>query len=133
SQYLYACEQMLEPSGPGTRPKVVTVLGSGQSAAEIVLDLLRCLPDDDHLVWLTRAERFFPLEYTKLTLEMTSPEYIDFFHALPTASRDNTSAGQNGLYKGIDADLINEIHEHLYQRSVHRETRVHLRTGCTAT
>lgn len=133
SQYLFAREPIVESSGPGTRPKVVTVLGSGQSAAEIVLDLLRCLPDEDHLVWLARAERFFPLEYTKLSLEMTSPEYIDFFHALPAASRDNIAASQNGLYKGINADLINEIHEQLYQRSLHREPRVHLRTGCAAT
>ena len=35
------------------------------------------------LNWVTRSPRFFPLEYTKLTLEMTSPEYVDYFHALP--------------------------------------------------
>src|SRR5699024_478748 len=49
------------------------------------------------------------------------------------ASRDNIAAGHNGLYKGINADLINEIHEQLYQRSVRQEPRVHIRTGCTAT
>ena len=27
-----------------------------------------------HLTWITRSPRFFPMEYTKLTLEMTSPE-----------------------------------------------------------
>ena len=26
------------------------------------------------LNWVTRSPRFFPMEYTKLTLEMTSPE-----------------------------------------------------------
>lgn len=133
SRYLFAREPMLRPGASDARPKVVTVLGSGQSAAEVILDLLRSLPDEDHLVWLTRAERFFPLEYTKLSLEMTSPEYIDFFHALPIEARDNIAAGQNGLYKGINADLINEIHDELYRRSVHGEPRVHIRTGCTAT
>src|SRR5699024_4068860 len=49
SRYLFAWEPMLWPGASDARPKVVTVLGSGQSAAEIVLDLLRSLPDDDHV------------------------------------------------------------------------------------
>src|SRR5699024_993375 len=133
SRYLFAREPMLRPGVSDARPKVVTVLGSGQSAAEIVLDLLRSLPDEDHLVWLTRAERFFPLEYTKLSLEMTSTKNIDFCHAQPIEAGDNIATGQNGLYNGIDADLINEIHDELDRRSVHGEPRVHIRTGCTAT
>ncbi|MBU0836041.1 MAG: lysine N(6)-hydroxylase/L-ornithine N(5)-oxygenase family protein, partial [Gammaproteobacteria bacterium] len=56
----------------------ITVVGSGQSAAEIYYDLLQEIDRHDYqLNWITRAPRFFPLEYTKLTLEMTSPEYID--------------------------------------------------------
>ncbi|WP_313811524.1 SidA/IucD/PvdA family monooxygenase [Glutamicibacter sp.] len=114
------------------RPQVTTVIGSGQSAAEVFLDLLRSLPEEDHLVWATRSERFFPLEYTKLTLEMTSPEYIDHFHSMPQEVRDRLSSEQKGLYKGINADLINEIHEELYQRSIKGAANVHLRTGCSA-
>src|SRR5699024_12587837 len=45
SRYLFAREPMLRPGASDARPKVVTVLGSGQSAAEIVLDLLRSLPE----------------------------------------------------------------------------------------
>lgn len=131
SRYVFSRPELL--SADGERPKVVTVLGSGQSAAEIFLDLLQHLPQEDHLVWATRSNRFFPLEYTKLTLEMTSPEYIDHFHALPMRRRDELSARHKGLYKGINADLIDEIHEQLYQRSVHGRPPVHLRTGCTAT
>ena len=63
---------------------VITIVGSGQSAAEIYYDLLSEIDVHGYqLNWVTRSPRFFPLEYTKLTLEMTSPEYIDYFHALP--------------------------------------------------
>ena len=66
----------------------ITVVGSGQSAAEIYYDLLQEIDRHDYqLNWITRAPRFFPLEYTKLTLEMTSPEYIDYFHSLPRSTR----------------------------------------------
>lgn len=96
----------------------VTVVGSGQSAAEIFHDLLADRPSGGYeLAWVTRSPRFFPLEYTKLTLEMTSPEYIDYFHALPRATRDRLGAEQKGLYKGIDSDLINAIFDLLYERS----------------
>ena len=118
SDYAFHREKLLSSRTAGSGPKVTAVLGSGQSAAEIFLDLLRSLPEEDHLVWATRSERYFPLEYTKLTLEMTSPEYIDHFHGLPMDKRDELSAEQKGLYKGINADLINQIHEELYERSI---------------
>ena len=107
----------------------IAVVGSGQSAAEIFADLLGRLPADGQLEWVTRSARFFPLEYTKLTLEMTSPEYIDHFHGLPQGTRDRLSASQKGLYKGINADLIDEIHEMLYRRSVSGHRPVTLRAA----
>src|SRR5699024_4884519 len=94
------------------------VEGSGQSAAEVYHDLLSASGDRGPRVdWVTRSPRFFPMEYTKLTLEMTSPEYIDHFHALPRDSRDRMLREQRSLYKGINADLINQIHDLLYRRS----------------
>ncbi|MEV6671045.1 lysine N(6)-hydroxylase/L-ornithine N(5)-oxygenase family protein [Streptomyces sp. NPDC051162] len=97
----------------------ITVVGSGQSAAEIYYDLLA--DTDTHgyrLDWVTRSPRFFPLEYTKLTLEMTSPEYVDYFHALPEDTRYRMESEQKGLFKGIDAELVNGIFDLLYQKSI---------------
>jgi lysine N6-hydroxylase len=107
----------------------ITVLGSGQSAAEIYLDLLQDLPLHGYeLNWVTRSGRFFPLEYTKLTLEMTSPEYVDYFHALPESTRDTLVSTQKNLYKGIDAELINDIYDTLYAQSLDGEPRTRLLT-----
>ncbi|GAB3646800.1 lysine N(6)-hydroxylase/L-ornithine N(5)-oxygenase family protein [Glycomyces tarimensis] len=111
----------------------VTVVGSGQSAAEIYRDLLGDIEFGGYrLNWVTRSPRFFPLEYTKLTLEMTSPDYVDYFTALPGATRDELNASHKGLYKGINADLINEIYDLLYQKKVeHGEVPTRLYTNCT--
>ncbi|MEV5137544.1 lysine N(6)-hydroxylase/L-ornithine N(5)-oxygenase family protein [Streptomyces syringium] len=109
----------LEGKAQLQRKKSITVVGSGQSAAEIYYDLLG--DADTHgyrLNWVTRSPRFFPLEYTKLTLEMTSPEYVDYFHALPEDTRYRIEAEQKSLFKGIDAELINNIFDLLYQKSV---------------
>ncbi|MFE0764847.1 lysine N(6)-hydroxylase/L-ornithine N(5)-oxygenase family protein [Streptomyces smyrnaeus] len=100
------------------RKKSITLVGSGQSAAEIYYDLLQDIDRYDYsLTWLTRSPRFFPLEYTKLTLEMTSPEYVDYFHSLPPDTRDSLVASQKNLYKGINSELIDAIFDLLYQKN----------------
>ncbi|MFD4004664.1 lysine N(6)-hydroxylase/L-ornithine N(5)-oxygenase family protein [Streptomyces rubiginosohelvolus] len=97
----------------------ITLVGSGQSAAEIYLDLLEDIDTYGYqLNWVTRSPRFFPLEYTKLTLEMTSPEYIDYFRSLPEDTRYRLESEQKGLFKGIDADLVDAIYDLLYEKSV---------------
>ncbi|WP_213455049.1 lysine N(6)-hydroxylase/L-ornithine N(5)-oxygenase family protein [Rhizomonospora bruguierae] len=112
----------------------ITIIGSGQSAAEIYHELLTDL--DSHryqLNWVTRSPRFFPLEYTKLTLELTSPDYVDYFHALPEPARYRLESEQKGLFKGINADLINEIFDLLYARSLDGPPRTRLLTNTELT
>lgn len=112
----------------------ITIIGSGQSAAEIYYELLQ--EADAHgyrLDWVTRSGRFFPLEYTKLTLEMTSPEYVDYFHALPPQQRDRLNATQKNLYKGINSDLIDAIYDLLYTRSLTGMMDTRLLTHSTLT
>ena len=106
------------------------MVGSGQSAAEIYYDLLQEIDRHDYqLNWITRAPRFFPLEYTKLTLEMTSPEYIDYFHSLPRSTREKLIDSQKGLHKGINGTLINAIYDELYNQSLKGEVPTQLLTN----
>ncbi|MFI2783009.1 lysine N(6)-hydroxylase/L-ornithine N(5)-oxygenase family protein [Streptomyces sp. ALB3] len=99
--------------------KSITLVGSGQSAAEIYYDLLSEIDVHGYrLNWVTRSPRFFPLEYTKLTLEMTSPEYVDYFHALPEDTRYRLETGQKGLFKGIDGELVDSIFDLLYRKNL---------------
>ncbi|WP_446664647.1 lysine N(6)-hydroxylase/L-ornithine N(5)-oxygenase family protein [Flexivirga sp. B27] len=108
----------------------ITVIGSGQSAAEVFADLLSERESLGYqLNWVTRSPRFFPLEYTKLTLEMTSPDYIDYFSALPEADRYRLMGQQKSLSKGIDADLINEIFDQLYEQSLRTAPAARLLTN----
>ncbi|MEW9511259.1 MULTISPECIES: lysine N(6)-hydroxylase/L-ornithine N(5)-oxygenase family protein [Streptomyces] len=109
----------LEGKAELQKKKSITLVGSGQSAAEIYYDLLSEIDSHGYrLNWVTRSPRFFPLEYTKLTLEMTSPEYIDYFHALPEETRYRLETGQKGLFKGIDGELIDAIFDLLYQKNL---------------
>lgn len=101
------------------KQRSITIVGSGQSAAEIYCELLQEIDVHGYqLNWVTRSGRFFPLEYTKLTLEMTSPEYVDYFHGLPQEQRDGLIKSQKNLYKGINSELIDAIYDLLYTKSL---------------
>ncbi|MGD6979007.1 MULTISPECIES: lysine N(6)-hydroxylase/L-ornithine N(5)-oxygenase family protein [Citricoccus] len=107
----------------------IAVVGSGQSAAEVFADLLGRPGDHRHVEWLTRSPRFFPLEYTKPTLEMTSPDYVDHFTSLPQQVRDRLGASHAPLYKGVNAELLDRIYDMLYEASVHGPAPATLRTS----
>ncbi len=97
----------------------VAVIGSGQSAAEIFLELLRGQETGGYkLNWLTRTDGFFPMEYSKLGLEHFSPDYTDYFYQLPQNLKDQIVPAQDSLYKGISADTIAEIYNLLYERTI---------------
>jgi lysine N6-hydroxylase len=101
------------------RLRHISVVGSGQSGAEVVLDLLRQNARGGAAVsWLTRTHSFAPLDYTKLVLEMTTPAYVRYFHGLPQATKDRLVREQWQHYKGISSELLAAIHEQLYQREL---------------
>lgn len=109
----------------------VSIIGSGQSAAEIFQDLLPETQQGLYMSWFTRPDRFFPLEYSKLTLELTSPEYVDYFYSMTPEKKKDILAKQPPLYKGINFDLINDIFDSLYEMSVGDTVlNVALRTNC---
>ncbi|WP_075779653.1 lysine N(6)-hydroxylase/L-ornithine N(5)-oxygenase family protein [Streptomyces acidiscabies] len=98
----------------------VTVVGTGQSGAEIFLDLLRNRPKGrERLHWIGRSEAFAPMEYSKLGLEHFTPDHTRYFHALPEPVRDELLARQGHLHKAIDARTLAEIHDELYDRTLH--------------
>ncbi|WP_431031186.1 lysine N(6)-hydroxylase/L-ornithine N(5)-oxygenase family protein [Plantibacter sp. RU18] len=112
----------------------IAVIGSGQSAAEIYRDLLDSIRDGHYrLDWLTRSPRFFPMDDTKLTLEMTSPEYTSFFYRLTAEVKDRLAREQRHLYKGISNDLISSIYESLYRISVDGPIPTFLQSGVSVT
>jgi lysine N6-hydroxylase len=109
----------------------ITLIGSGQSAAEIFLDLLPHLNNLESLKWYTRSDRFYVMDESKFALEMSSPEYIRYFYHLPKNKKANILAGQHDLYKGINKSLIEEIYQRLYLLSLDAANKLPIiRTNC---
>lgn len=110
----------------------ITVVGGGQSGAEIFLDLLESRGNDDRsLTWITRAPHFFPTEESRFSLELSTSDYVDFFHGLPAPDRDSLLGQQYNLHKGARLDTLNRIHDVLYERRVAGCRGIRLRPDTT--
>jgi lysine N6-hydroxylase len=121
SQFMERKEELLHANS-------ITVIGSGQSAAEVFYDLAQNQDNESYsLNWFTRSKGFFPMEYSKLGLEYFSPDYTNFFYQLPSSKKDELLQKQDLLYKGISMDTIADIYHLLYEKSVGQEKpEIHL-------
>jgi lysine N6-hydroxylase len=104
SNYLFVKDKLLSK-------RKITIVGSGQSAAEIFYDILRQPQSLDDLSMITRSGEFFPMDYSRFALEKTCPEYIDYFYSLSNAKKKELLNRQNYLFKGINFQLIADIHD----------------------
>jgi len=98
----------------------ITVVGAGQSGAEVFLDLLRSRghAPGRQLRWLTRTRAIAPMEYSKLGLEHFTPDYTRYFHTLPSHTKDALVPTQWQLYKAASAETLADIHSALYDRTL---------------
>ncbi|WP_223600606.1 lysine N(6)-hydroxylase/L-ornithine N(5)-oxygenase family protein [Chryseobacterium sp. GVT01B] len=112
SNYLYRKEELL------SQGKKIAIIGSGQSSAEVFYDLLQNRNEETQLGWYSRPDRFFPMEYSKLTLELTSPDYVEYFYNRSESARKTILSKQQAQFKGINYDLINDIYDFIYDLNI---------------
>ncbi|HET7580398.1 MAG TPA: SidA/IucD/PvdA family monooxygenase [Bacillales bacterium] len=115
SEYLFR-----EPSLK--KGNTITVIGSGQSAAEVFYDLLqdqqRC---GYQLSWFTRSSGIFQLESAKMAQEMFSAEYVEYFHRLSFEQRIEALSTFSQLRKGVEPETLNLIYDLLYERTIDQD------------
>ena len=99
------------------RCRSITVIGSGQSGAEVFQDLLEQAPQHGYqLNWVTRAPRFFQMENAKLTLELITPDYGRYFYGLGDSVKQQILDDQRSIYNGINQSLLERIYQTLDER-----------------
>ncbi|MCA1055939.1 SidA/IucD/PvdA family monooxygenase [Rossellomorea aquimaris] len=112
SRYLFHKETTMDSPS-------ITIIGSGQSAAEVFYDLLKEQKEHPYkLSWLTRSEGILQLESSKLGQEFFAPDYVDYFHSLSFEKRLKALDTLDQLRNGIDMDTLNNIYNILYNHSV---------------
>lgn len=111
ADYLYNKKALMEKED-------IAIIGSGQSAAELFFDLLQQYPANlKKLSWITRSS-IFPMDYSKFSCEMASPEYTRHFYGLQPEMKEKVLYSQDSLYKGVNKTLLHAIYEKLYNLSL---------------
>lgn len=129
SEFAYLKEQL-------EKCKEVTIVGSGQSAAECVLALFSALTPERvsngaSIRWITRSPGFHPMEFSKLGQECFTPSYMTYFQDLNKQKRLEIAKNQGNLYRGISFSTIADIYDLLYQRSIGgQDTGLYLFSNC---
>lgn len=103
-------------------PRRIAVVGAGQSAAEIFLDLHNRPGIEADLI--TRAWAFKPSDDSPFVNEIFNPEYTDYVFNNPTGQRQALMQEYKSTnYSAPDLALIEQIYNVFYQQKVTGEQR----------
>lgn len=111
----HASEMSLrQPSLSGKR---VTIVGGGQSGADLFLNALRGeWGDVAEISWVSRRNNFNALDEAAFANEYFTPEYVSGFVGLDPAARQKMLDEQKMTSDGITAESLLTIYRELYHR-----------------
>ena len=109
---------------PGARR--YAIIGAGQSAAEIFMDLAS--DEANHVDLVARAYAPRPADETPFVNRIFDEEFIDHFYQLDAAQRAAfLEAFHHTNYAAIDVDLLHAMNRRLYEDRFLHPDRLHLR------
>ena len=121
SKYLTSIDRVVGNAG-GPR-KRVAVIGAGQSAAEVFVDLTRRYPHVDASL-VIRSSALKPADDSPFVNEIFSPAFTDIVYAQPRDGRRSLiERFRDTNYAVVDRPLIEQIYEMLYMQTVSAEPR----------
>lgn len=92
----------------------VTVVGGGQSGAEIVSHLLHQPVLPERITWVSRRLVIEPLDDSPFANELYMPAYVRYFASLPESTRQRLLRIQRATSDGISSSLLQRIYRRLY-------------------
>jgi L-ornithine N5-oxygenase len=110
-------------SGRATR---VAVVGGGQSATEVTLDLHNRFPHA-HIDLIFRGHALKPSDSSPFVNEIFNPSFTDFIYGQPCERREAIVRNfRNTNYAVVDSDLLDQLYRLLYQQRVSGDIKVAL-------
>lgn len=101
-----------------TAPRRIAVVGGGQSAAEVFMDLVKRFPTSE-VAMVMRGGALKPSDDSPFVNEIFSPGFTDFIYRQPGERRQRMlQEYRNTNYSVVDLDLIERIYQLLYQQKV---------------
>jgi L-ornithine N5-monooxygenase len=113
-------------SMPCASPRRVTVVGAGQSAAEVIEYLHRRFPEAEVCAVFSRYG-YTPADDSCFANRIFDPQAVDFFFvASDDVKRMLFDYHRGTNYSAVDTDLIDELYRRVYQEKVQGEQRLRI-------
>lgn len=117
SSYLTSIERLVGAPGAHAR-KRIAVIGAGQSAAEVFVDLARRFPHVEASL-VIRSGALKPADDSPFVNEIFNPAFTDVVYAQPASGRRSLiERFRDTNYAVVDRPLIEQIYEMLYLQRV---------------
>ena len=130
SNYLTTIGDVIGDGKGDTARRRVAVVGSGQSAAEVFIDLTRRFPHVDATL-VMRAPALKPADDSPFVNEIFNPSFTDLIYSQPKdARRSLLDTFRDTNYSVVDRPLIEQIYELLYVQNVSGTARHRLLNNC---
>ena len=101
-----------------TAPRRIAVVGGGQSAAEVFMDMVKRFAAAE-VAMVMRGGALKPSDDSPFVNEIFSPGFTDFIYRQPGERRQQMlQEYRNTNYSVVDLDLIERIYQLLYQQRV---------------
>ncbi|WP_417220973.1 lysine N(6)-hydroxylase/L-ornithine N(5)-oxygenase family protein [Achromobacter spanius] len=127
---IFHTSSYLSAIGKIAHPRRIAVLGAGQSAAEIFMNL-RKPPARPQVGLLMRGRALRPTHDSPYMNEIFNAEHTDYIYSRPPAERAGLlSEAWHTNYSAPDVELIERIYNVFYQQQVTRQARHQLRRRC---
>ncbi|MFC5048202.1 lysine N(6)-hydroxylase/L-ornithine N(5)-oxygenase family protein [Aquimarina hainanensis] len=115
--------------------KTVSVIGSGQSGAEIFLDLINQKTNaPEKINWITESDNIFQLDDSPFVNEIFNPGFAEYFYNSSEEEKKQLLSTYNFANNGVSEQTLVEIYQSLYkERYIKKEakTRSNLLIGHT--
>ena len=115
---VFHSSRYLQAMAPLGAPERVAIVGSGQSAAEIFLDLHDRQPAA-RIDLISRAPALKPADSSPFVNQIFNTDYTDYVYRRPACNRQHLqSQFRNTNYSVVDLELIETIFDVMYQQKV---------------
>jgi L-ornithine N5-oxygenase len=110
-------------------PKRIAVVGSSQSAVELILDLSKKFSEAE-IVGIVRSFGYRLKDTSPFTGEVYFPEFVDYYYYVDRESKDQLNQDlRHTNYSSVDRDVLNELYLKIYDQKLDQNQKIFIKNN----
>ncbi len=107
--------------------KKIAVVGSSQSAVELILDLSRKFPEAE-IVGIVRSFGYRLKDTSPFTGEVYFPEFVNYYYHVDNESKKQVNQDLRYTnYSSVDGDVLNDLYLKIYEQKLDQAQKIFIK------